>query len=90
MAKSLQMVDTLWLFVLDYEVAVSFATPKEQTESGHPTTLLQGDVRESVYDDIDGGRANDCTDAFDLAGLMVLHCVTALLEILALPTVLFL
>ena len=74
------MVDTLWLFVLDSEAVVSFATCKE-TREVQSVIDMQADLRQSIYDDASGEHAQSCTDSFDLAGLAILHCVTVLLEV---------
>ena len=76
------MVDTLWLFVLDSEVVVSFAACKEQMESETELAIyMQADLRQSIYEDVHGEHAYSCMDSFDLTGLAVLNCVTALLEV---------
>ena len=78
-AAKVLMVDQLWLWVLDNETVVTFASPKEKEE--HDEGLWkQADLVGNIYQDINGDFARQCTDPFDFAALAVFHAVKALLD----------
>ncbi|KAL8824737.1 MAG: hypothetical protein Q9191_004855 [Dirinaria sp. TL-2023a] len=78
-AAKVLMVDQLWLWVLDNETAITFASPKEKEE--HDGGLWkQADLVGNIYQDINGDFARRCTDPFDFAALAVFHAVKALLD----------
>ncbi|KAL8799139.1 MAG: hypothetical protein Q9182_006114 [Xanthomendoza sp. 2 TL-2023] len=63
------MVDQLWLWIVDEQTVVTFATPKEKENDGGLSD--QGDLRENVYKDVNGDYARQCSDPFDFAALVV-------------------
>ncbi|KAI4248261.1 MAG: hypothetical protein L6R42_009342 [Xanthoria sp. 1 TBL-2021] len=63
------MVDQLWLWIVDEQTVVSFATPKEKEDDGGVSE--QGDLRDSIYKDVNGDYARKCSDPFDFAALVV-------------------
>ena len=78
-AAKVLMVDQLWLWVLDNETVVTFASPKEKEE--HDGGLWkQADLVSNIYQDINGDFASQCKDPFDFAALAVFHAAKALLD----------
>ena len=73
------MVDQLWLWVLDGETVVTFASPKE-TDEHDGGVWKQADLVGNIYQDINGDYARQCADPFDFAALAVFHAVKALLD----------
>lgn len=73
------MVDQLWLWVLDGETVVTFASPKEKDENDGGL-WKQADLVGNIYQDINGDFARQCEDPFDFAALAVFHAVKALLD----------
>ncbi len=73
------MVDQLWLWVLDGETIVTFASPKERDENDGGR-WKQADLVGNIYQDINGDFARPCEDPFDFAALAVFHAVKALLD----------
>lgn len=73
------MVDQLWLWVLDGETVVTFASPKEKDENDGGL-WKQADLVGNIYQDINGDFARRCEDPFDFAALAVFHAVKALLD----------
>ncbi|KAL8811206.1 MAG: hypothetical protein Q9200_001989 [Gallowayella weberi] len=63
------MVDQLWLWIVDEQTVVTFATPKEKEDDGGLSD--QGDLRENIYKDVNGDYARRCSDPFDFAALVV-------------------
>ena len=61
------------------ETVVTFAAPKEK-EDGEAAIHQQGDLRNSIYKDVNGDYARQCDDCFDFAALAVFHAVKALLD----------
>lgn len=78
-AAKVLMVDQLWLWVLDNETVVTFASPKEK-EDNDGGLWKQADLTSNIYQDINGDYARQCTDPFDFAALTVFHAVKALLD----------
>ncbi|KAL8696229.1 MAG: hypothetical protein Q9224_002904, partial [Gallowayella concinna] len=63
------MVDQLWMWIVDEQTVVTFATPKEKEDDGDLSD--QGDLRDNVYKDVNGDYARRCSDPFDFAALVV-------------------
>ena len=78
-AAKVLMVDQLWLWVLDGETVVTFATAKEKEENDGGLSK-QADLVGNIYEDINGDFAKQCADPFDFAALAVYHAVKALLD----------
>lgn len=78
-AAKVLMVDQLWLWVLDNETVVTFASPKEKEENDGGL-WKQADLVGNIYQDINGDLASQCTDPFDFAALAAFHAVKALLD----------
>ena len=78
-AAKVLMVDQLWLWVLDGETVVTFASPKEKDENDRGL-WKQADLVGNIYQDINGDFARQCADPFDFAALAVFHAVKALLD----------
>ncbi|KAL8819732.1 MAG: hypothetical protein Q9223_001889 [Gallowayella weberi] len=68
------MVDQLWLWIVDEQTVVTFATPKEKEDDGGLSD--QGDLRENIYKDVNGDYARRCSDPFDFAALVVFVYIT--------------
>ena len=77
--RFLQVVDTLWLWVLSNEAILSFAPEREPDDTEDDDLASQADLRSNVLNAIEGGT--DISDCFDLAALIVYHCVTSLLHV---------
>ena len=73
------MVDQLWLWVLDNHTVVTFfaSKEKEQNDSG---VWREADLRSEIHQDINGDYANQCSDPYDFAALVVFHAIKGLLE----------
>lgn len=78
-AAKVLMVDQLWLWVLDGETVITFASPKEKEENDGGL-WKQADLVGNIYQDINGDFARQCADPFDFAALAVFHAVKALLD----------
>lgn len=78
-AAKVLMVDQLWLWVLDGETVVTFASPKEKDENDGGL-WKQADLVGNIYQDINGDFARQCEDPFDFAALAVFHAVKTLLD----------
>ena len=74
------MVDELWLWILQDDAMVTFATAKEEEGDGAFDTHLQADLRTEVLKDVGGDFARQVDDCFDQAALMVFHATRALIE----------
>jgi len=74
------MVDELWMWILQDDCMVTFATPKEKEEGMPADALLQADLKTQVLKDVSGDFARQVDDCFDHAALLVFHAVRALLE----------
>lgn len=78
-AAKVLMVDQLWLWIIDNHTIVTFFASKEK-EDGDNGLSREGDLRSTIYQDINGDYANQCSDPFDFAALVVSHAVKALLD----------
>ena len=61
------------------ETVITFAAPKEKEDLDIRWEL--GDLRSSIYQDVNGDYARQCDDCFDFAALVVFHAVKAMLDI---------
>ncbi|KAI9727442.1 MAG: hypothetical protein M1834_008386 [Cirrosporium novae-zelandiae] len=73
------MVDQLWLYVIDNKTVVTFFPKKESTFS-EGNLYQQADLRDSIYNELNGDLARRCETCGDFAALLVLHAITVLLE----------
>ena len=64
------------MLIYSTETVITFAAPKEDEDDG---ISKQGDLRNNIYQDINGDLARQCEDCFDFAALAVFHAVNALL-----------
>ena len=73
------MVDQLWLWILDDKTSITFFSPKEH--EGHDDPAIgEADLRNAIYQDVNGDYASQCSDPFDFAALIVYHAVKVLFE----------
>ncbi|KAI0599276.1 hypothetical protein F4775DRAFT_591720 [Biscogniauxia sp. FL1348] len=73
------MVDQLWLWAIDKTTLVTFFPKRE----AHPTEgplFQQADLRNSIYNELNGDLTGHCDNALDLAAFITLHAVTVLLD----------
>lgn len=58
------------ILIWSVETVITFVAPKEEEEDDGGT-WKQGDVRTSIYNDVNGDYARKCSDPFDFAALAV-------------------
>lgn len=73
------MVDQLWLWAIDTTSLVTFF-PKRESSPKEGPLFQQADLRNSVYNELNGDLTGRTENALDLAAFIVLHSVTVLLE----------
>lgn len=78
-AAKVLMVDQLWLWIMDNQTVVTFFASKEKEENDNGL-WREADLRNEIYQDINGDYANQCVDPYDFAALVVFHAIEALLE----------
>lgn len=72
------MVDQLWLWAVDMTTLTTFF-PKRDSQPTEGPMFQQGDLRNSVYNELNGDLTGRCENALDLAAFVTLHAVTVLL-----------
>ncbi|KAJ0384546.1 hypothetical protein COL922a_008156 [Colletotrichum nupharicola] len=73
------MVDQLWLWAIDKKTLTTFFSKRESKAKEGPL-FGQADLRNSVYNELNGDLTGRCENALDLAAFEVLHAVTVLLD----------
>ncbi|OTA91512.1 hypothetical protein M434DRAFT_76195 [Hypoxylon sp. CO27-5] len=73
------MVDQLWLWAIDTTTLMTFF-PKRESHPTEGPMFQQADLRNSVYNELNGDLSGRCENALDLAAFVTLHAVTVLLE----------
>ncbi|KAF6820665.1 ankyrin repeat protein [Colletotrichum plurivorum] len=73
------MVDQLWLWAVDKDTLTTFFSKRESKPKEGPL-FQQADLRNSVYNELNGDLTGRCDNALDLAAFIVLHAVTVLLD----------
>ncbi|TID07440.1 Protein SERAC1 [Colletotrichum higginsianum] len=73
------MVDQLWLWAIDTTTLSTFFNRRESRPKEGPL-FQQADLRNSVYNELNGDLTGRCENALDLAAFIVLHAVTVLLD----------
>ena len=77
------MVDQLWLWSIDTtgtpEPLMTFF-PRRESSPTEGTLFQQADLRNSVYNELNGDLTGRTENALDLAALIVFHAVTVLLD----------
>ncbi|RYO95711.1 hypothetical protein DL763_003602 [Monosporascus cannonballus] len=73
------MVDQLWLWAIDTTTLTTFF-PKRESYPTEGPMFQQADLRNSVYNELNGDLTGRCENALDLAAFVVLHAVTVLLD----------
>ncbi|KAJ4415541.1 hypothetical protein N0V82_007263 [Gnomoniopsis sp. IMI 355080] len=73
------MVDQVWLWVIDKTTLVTFF-PKREGEVMEGPLYQQADLRDSIFNEVNGDLTSRSENALDLAALTVLHAVTALID----------
>ncbi|KAF9883817.1 hypothetical protein FE257_002754 [Aspergillus nanangensis] len=73
------MVDQLWLWIVDQKTVVTFF-PKQEATTAEGKLYEQGNLYNSIYNELNGDLATRFETAGDLAALIVLHSVTVLLD----------
>lgn len=73
------MVDQLWLWAVDMKTLTTFF-PKRDSHPTEGPMFQQGDLRNSVYNELNGDLTGRCENALDLAAFVTLHAVTVLLD----------
>ncbi|KAK4229468.1 hypothetical protein QBC38DRAFT_453291 [Podospora fimiseda] len=73
------MVDQLWLWSIDTNTLATFF-PRRHSTPSEGTLFHQADLRNSVYNELNGDLTGRTENSLDLAALIVWHAVTVLLE----------
>ncbi|KAF3056375.1 hypothetical protein GL218_06458 [Daldinia childiae] len=73
------MVDQLWLWAVDTTTLTTFF-PKRESYPMEGPLFQQADLRNSVYNELNGDLSGRCENALDLAAFITLHAVTVLLD----------
>ncbi|XXH00847.1 hypothetical protein Hte_007198 [Hypoxylon texense] len=73
------MVDQMWLWAVDTKTVMTFF-PKRESHPTEGPLFQQADLRNSVYNELNGDLSGRCENALDLAAFVTLHAVTVLLD----------
>ncbi|KAI2465186.1 hypothetical protein F4781DRAFT_435628 [Annulohypoxylon bovei var. microspora] len=73
------MVDQLWLWAVDKSTLMTFF-PKRESQPTEGPMFQQADLRNSVYNELNGDLSGRCENALDLAAFVTLHAVTVLMD----------
>ncbi|KAI1159402.1 hypothetical protein F5B18DRAFT_636992 [Nemania serpens] len=73
------MVDQLWLWAVDNSTLMTFF-PKRESHPIEGPLFKQADLRNSIYNELNGDLTGRCENALDLAAFITLHAVTVLLD----------
>ncbi|GAW19069.1 hypothetical protein ANO14919_085530 [Xylariales sp. No.14919] len=73
------MVDQLWLWAVDNTTLMTFF-PKRESHPIEGPMFQQADLRNSIYNELNGDLTGRCENALDLAAFITLHAVTVLLD----------
>ncbi|KAK4164520.1 hypothetical protein QBC43DRAFT_344393 [Cladorrhinum sp. PSN259] len=73
------MVDQLWLWSIDTTTLATFF-PRRHSTPSEGTLFHQADLRNSVYNELNGDLTGRTENSLDLAALIVWHAVTVFLE----------
>ncbi|ROV94143.1 hypothetical protein VPNG_09365 [Cytospora leucostoma] len=76
---NLLMVDQLWLWAVDATTLTTFF-PKRESRPSEGALFQQADLRNSIYNELNGDLTGRCESALDLAAFVALHAVTVLLD----------
>ncbi|EAA30980.3 hypothetical protein GE21DRAFT_8738 [Neurospora crassa] len=76
----LLMVDQLWLWAIDNDTLATFF-PKRESSPKEGTLFQQADLRNIVYNELNGDLTGRTDNALDLAAFIVLHAVMAFVEL---------
>ncbi|KAH6658521.1 hypothetical protein BKA67DRAFT_513584 [Truncatella angustata] len=69
------MVDQLWLWAVDMTTLTTFF-PKRESHPTEGPMFQQADLRNSVYNELNGDLTGRCENALDLAAFITLHAIT--------------
>ncbi|KAI1355970.1 hypothetical protein F5Y01DRAFT_301551 [Xylaria sp. FL0043] len=73
------MIDQLWLWAVDNNTLMTFF-PKRESHPIEGPLFQQADLRNSIYNELNGDLTGRCENALDLAAFITLHAVTVLLD----------
>lgn len=73
------MVDQLWLWAVDTTTLTTFF-PKRESHPTEGPMFQQADLRNSIYNELNGDLTGRCENALDLAAFITLHAITVLLD----------
>ncbi|KAJ8124958.1 hypothetical protein O1611_g8682 [Lasiodiplodia mahajangana] len=73
------MVDQLWLWAVDNNTLMTFF-PKRESRPIEGPLFQHADLRNSIYNELNGDLTGRCENALDLAAFITLHAVTVLLD----------
>lgn len=76
----LLMVDQLWLWAIDNDMLATFF-PRRESSPKEGTLFQQADLRNIVYNELNGDLTGRTDNALDLAAFIVLHAVMAFVEL---------
>ncbi|KAK0709554.1 hypothetical protein B0T26DRAFT_652490 [Lasiosphaeria miniovina] len=76
---NLLMVDQLWLWAIDTTTLTTYF-PKRESNAREGRLFQQADLRNSVYNELNGDLTGRTDNALDLAALIVFHAVIVFLE----------
>ncbi|KAI0513340.1 hypothetical protein F5B22DRAFT_647891 [Xylaria bambusicola] len=78
------MIDQLWLWAVDNTTLLTFF-PKRESHPIEGPMFQQADLRNSIYNELNGDLTGRCENVLDLAAFVTLHAVTVLLDRAAHP-----
>ncbi|SPN98959.1 uncharacterized protein DNG_01998 [Cephalotrichum gorgonifer] len=73
------MVDQLWMWAVGPNTLLTFFSRRESDPAEGPL-YQQGDLRDSIFNDVNSDVTRQCESALDMAALIALHAVTVLLD----------
>ncbi|KAI1435961.1 hypothetical protein GGR50DRAFT_654048 [Xylaria sp. CBS 124048] len=73
------MVDQLWLWAIDNTTLMTFF-PRRESHPAEGPLFQQADLRNSIFNELNGDLTGQCDNALDLAAFITLHAVTVLLD----------
>ncbi|KAK0707470.1 hypothetical protein B0H67DRAFT_587675 [Lasiosphaeris hirsuta] len=76
---NLLMIDQLWLWAIDTTTLATFF-PKRESDPREGTLFRQADLRDSIYNELNGDLTGRTENALDLAAFTVLHAATVFLD----------
>ncbi|KAH7033621.1 uncharacterized protein B0I36DRAFT_287943 [Microdochium trichocladiopsis] len=73
------IVDQLWMWAINTSTVATFF-PKRESHPSEGQMFQQADLRNSIYNELNGDLTGRCDNALELAAFIVLHAVTVLID----------